>query len=136
MSSSFLLFSQRFGSYNLRTSPGVCRTLEPTRNFELGDYNSILVKERHPGGKQLIGWRLRPLWVSLQPIFSPFEFFKPFLTGDLSLRPKWQQVPSGHFKVFELISTVKLMASILFFPSLFSGHLRHYYNFLRVISLL
>ena len=34
-SSSLLLFSQRFGRYVLRPSSGVCRTREPSRNFEL-----------------------------------------------------------------------------------------------------
>ena len=34
LSSSLLLFLQRFGRYVLRPS-GVCRTREPTRNFEL-----------------------------------------------------------------------------------------------------
>ena len=32
---SSLLFPQCFGRYVLRTSSGVCRTLEPSRNFEL-----------------------------------------------------------------------------------------------------
>ena len=35
LSSSLLLFPQRFGRYVLRPSSGVCRTREPTRNFEL-----------------------------------------------------------------------------------------------------
>ena len=35
MSSSLWLFPQRFGRYVLRPSLGVCRTREPTRNFEL-----------------------------------------------------------------------------------------------------
>ena len=35
LSSSLLLFSQRFGRYVLRPSSGVYRTREPTRNFEL-----------------------------------------------------------------------------------------------------
>ena len=35
LSSSVLLFSQRFGQYVLRPSSGICRTREPTRNFEL-----------------------------------------------------------------------------------------------------
>ena len=35
MSSSLLLFPQRFGRYVLRPSSGVCRTREPSRNFEL-----------------------------------------------------------------------------------------------------
>ena len=34
-SSSLLLFPQRFGRYVLRPSSGVCRTREPSRNFEL-----------------------------------------------------------------------------------------------------
>ena len=33
--SSLLLFLQRFGWYVLRPSSGVCRTQEPSRNFEL-----------------------------------------------------------------------------------------------------
>ena len=35
MSSSLLLFPQRFGRYVLRPSSAVCRTPEPSRNFEL-----------------------------------------------------------------------------------------------------
>ena len=35
LSSSLLLFPQRFGRYVLRPSSGVCRTREPSRNFEL-----------------------------------------------------------------------------------------------------
>ena len=35
LSSSSLLFLQRFGSYVLRPSSGVCQTWEPPRNFEL-----------------------------------------------------------------------------------------------------
>ena len=35
LSSSLLLFPQRFGRYLLRPSSGVCRTREPSRNFEL-----------------------------------------------------------------------------------------------------
>ena len=35
LSSSLLLFTQRFGRYVLRPSSGVCRTREPSRNFEL-----------------------------------------------------------------------------------------------------
>ena len=35
LSSSLLLFPQRFGWYVLRPSSGVCRTREPSRNFEL-----------------------------------------------------------------------------------------------------
>ena len=35
LSSSLLLFPQRFGRYILRPSSGVCRTQEPSRNFEL-----------------------------------------------------------------------------------------------------
>ena len=35
LSSSLLLFPQRFGRYVLRSSSGVCRTREPSRNFEL-----------------------------------------------------------------------------------------------------
>ena len=35
LSSSLLLFPQRFGWYVLQLSSGVCRTWEPTRNFEL-----------------------------------------------------------------------------------------------------
>ena len=35
LSSSLLLFSQRFGWYVLRLSSGVCRTRKPPRNFEL-----------------------------------------------------------------------------------------------------
>ena len=35
ISSSLLLFPQRFGQYVLRLFSGVCRTLEPSRNFEL-----------------------------------------------------------------------------------------------------
>ena len=35
LSSSLLLFPQRFGRYVFRPSSGVCRTREPTRNFEL-----------------------------------------------------------------------------------------------------
>ena len=35
LSSSLLLFSQRFGRYVLRPSSCVCRTREPSRNFEL-----------------------------------------------------------------------------------------------------
>ena len=34
LSSSLLLFPQRFGQYVLQPSSGVCRTREPTRNFE------------------------------------------------------------------------------------------------------
>ena len=34
LSSSLLLFPQRFGRYNFRPSSDVCRTREPTRNFE------------------------------------------------------------------------------------------------------
>ncbi len=33
--SSLLLFPQPFGRYILRPSSGVCRTREPSRNFEL-----------------------------------------------------------------------------------------------------
>ena len=35
ISSFLLLFPQRLGRYVLRPSSGVCRTREPTRNFEL-----------------------------------------------------------------------------------------------------
>ena len=35
LSSSLLLFPQRFGRYVLRPSSGVCRTREPSWNFEL-----------------------------------------------------------------------------------------------------
>ena len=35
LSSSLLLFPQRFSRYVLRPSSGVCRTREPSRNFEL-----------------------------------------------------------------------------------------------------
>ena len=35
LSSSFLLYPQRFGRYVLRPSSGVCRTREPSWNFEL-----------------------------------------------------------------------------------------------------
>ena len=35
LSSSLLLFPQRFGRYVLRPSSGVCRTREPSQNFEL-----------------------------------------------------------------------------------------------------
>ena len=35
LSSSLLLFLQRFGRYILRASSGVCRTREPSWNFEL-----------------------------------------------------------------------------------------------------
>ena len=35
LSSSLLLFPQRFGRYVLRPSSGVCRTQEPSRNVEL-----------------------------------------------------------------------------------------------------
>ena len=35
LSSSLLLFPQRFGRYVLRPSSGVCRTREPSRNFEI-----------------------------------------------------------------------------------------------------
>ena len=35
LSSSLLLFPQHFGRYVLRPSSGVCRTREPSRNFEL-----------------------------------------------------------------------------------------------------
>ena len=35
LSSSLLLFPQRLGWYVLRSSSGVCRTREPSRNFEL-----------------------------------------------------------------------------------------------------
>ena len=35
LSSSLLLFPQRFGRYVLRASSGVCRTRKPTWNFEL-----------------------------------------------------------------------------------------------------
>ena len=35
LSSSLLLFPQRFGRYVLRSFSGVCRTREPSRNFEL-----------------------------------------------------------------------------------------------------
>ena len=35
LSSSLLLFPQRFGRYVLRPSSGVCRTKKPSRNFEL-----------------------------------------------------------------------------------------------------
>ena len=35
LSSSLFLFPQRFGRYVLRPSSGVCRTLEPSRNFKL-----------------------------------------------------------------------------------------------------
>ena len=35
LSSFLLLFPQRFGRYVLRPSSGVCRTWEPSRNFEL-----------------------------------------------------------------------------------------------------
>ena len=35
LSSSLLLFPQRFGRYILRPSSGVCRTRKPSRNFEL-----------------------------------------------------------------------------------------------------
>ena len=35
LSSSLLLFPQRFGRYDLLPSSGVCRTREPSRNFEL-----------------------------------------------------------------------------------------------------
>ena len=35
LSSSLLLFRQRFGQYVLRPSSGVCRTQEPSRNFKL-----------------------------------------------------------------------------------------------------
>ena len=35
LSSSLLLFPQRFGRYVLRPSSGVCRTREPLRNFDL-----------------------------------------------------------------------------------------------------
>ena len=34
LSSSLLLYSQRFGRYVLRPSSGICRTGEPTQNFE------------------------------------------------------------------------------------------------------
>ena len=45
LSSSLLLFSQRFGRYVLRPSSGVRRTQEPTRNFEL---RSLLNPRRSP----------------------------------------------------------------------------------------
>ena len=35
LSSSLLLFPQRFGRYVLRSSSGVCRTREPSQKFEL-----------------------------------------------------------------------------------------------------
>ena len=35
LSSSLLLFPQRFGRYVIRPSSGVCRTREPSQNFEL-----------------------------------------------------------------------------------------------------
>ena len=35
LSSSLLLFPQRFGQYVLRRSSGICRTGEPSRNVEL-----------------------------------------------------------------------------------------------------
>ena len=35
LSSSLLLFPQRFSRYVLRPSSGVCQTLEPPQNFEL-----------------------------------------------------------------------------------------------------
>ena len=38
MSSSLLLFPHRFGRYVLRPSSDVCRTREPTRNFELRSF--------------------------------------------------------------------------------------------------
>ena len=41
LSSSLLLFPQRFGRYVLRTSSDVCRTRKPIWNFELGPYYRI-----------------------------------------------------------------------------------------------
>ena len=43
LSSSLLLFPQRFGRYVLRPSSGVCWTQEPSRNFELRPSKEIII---------------------------------------------------------------------------------------------
>ena len=62
LSSSLLLFSQRFGWCVLWPSSGVCRTREPPRNFELRP----LLKPR--GSPVLIPLRFNPhcRWVTIQ----------------------------------------------------------------------
>ena len=74
LSSSLMLFSQRFSRYVLRPSSGVCRTREPSRNFELCpllNRSSVKVPEldihlKKAGGH--IGWNIVEITIQTKTI--------------------------------------------------------------------
>ena len=82
LSSSLLLFPQRFGRYVLRPSSSVCRTREPSRNFELRP----LLKPR--GSPVLIplaitGDKYYVFLYCYSPVvrIEPFLYFNSWLVG-------------------------------------------------------
>ena len=90
LSSSLLLFPQRFGQYVLRPSSGVCRTRKPSRNFKL-----------HP--------LLKPLY----DFFTCTHIQIFFFFGPLN-----QQASSQKFRQLVLIWFVFISFLVLFFQAL------------------
>ena len=105
LSSSLLLFPQRFGRYVLWPSSGVCRTREPSRNFELRPLTLVpkvpeFDKHLKKAGRH-IGWNI----VNDK--------------NHQALSQKFRQLRMHRLKIFynyalEMIFTIKMYPSVIF----------------------
>ena len=132
LSSSSLLFPQRFGRFVLQPSSGVCRTREPSRNFELRALlnprgSSVLIPLAitgyvlywiHGGLHRHVRWFIirANFWFSFSNCFHSFIISGPYRL-DISCLNFWDEAWFLSLRVFGLLSSF-----LLLFPQRFDRY--------------